>query len=344
MPRGGAHFASEELAEVLNHYDIGAIKHAQTLSAGNRRAPKKIIVSESGKFLLKRRPKGKDDAYHVAFAHAVQLYLEEKGFPVAPLVTSSDRRDTALRLNDHAYELFHFVDGIRYDTSPQAITDAGRQLALFHRHLSDFACSWKPLRGSFHDSGGVRGHLKTIASERGAGRTDTSLWRTAEELMALYNSCSVRVNELGFDSWSEQIVHGDWHPGNMLFSSHKVAAVLDFDSARVAPTATDLANGMLQFSIVAGRPNPAEWPEYLDQRKLADFLAGYWEITTPDDNMVNALPDLMIEAMVAEPVLPIAATGFFGYLSGGDFLKMIYCKCNWINDNRSLILEKAKPC
>ena len=79
MARGGAHFASDELAEVLGHYDIGTIKHAQTLSAGNRRAPKKIIVSEHGKYLLKRRPKGKDDAYHVAFAHAVQLYLEEKG-------------------------------------------------------------------------------------------------------------------------------------------------------------------------------------------------------------------------------------------------------------------------
>ena len=344
MPRGGAYFSSEELAEVLGHYDIGPIKHIETLSAGNRRAPKKIIVSERGKYLLKRRPKGKDDAYHVAFGHAVQLYLEEKGFPVAPLVASSDRRDTALRLHDHAYELFEFVEGIRYDTSAEAVTDAGRQLALFHRHLSDFACSWKPLRGSFHDSGGVRGHLKTIASERGAGRSDTSLWRTAEELMALYNSCSIRVNELGFDSWSEQIVHGDWHSGNMLFSSHKVAAVLDFDSARVAPTATDLANGMLQFSIVAGRPNPSDWPEYLDQRKLSNFLAGYLEIVTPQDGMVNALPDLMIEAMVAEPVLPIAATGFFGYMSGGVFLKMIYRKCNWINDNRSLILEKAEPC
>jgi len=342
MSKGGAHFASEELAEVLAHYDIGAVKHAQTLSAGNVRAPKKIIFSDSGKFLLKRRPKGKDDAYHVAFGHAVQLYLEEKGFPVAPLVTSSDRRDTALRLNDHAYELFHFVDGIRYDTSPEAVTDAGRQLALFHRHLADFACSWKPLRGSFHDSGGVRGHLKTIASERGAGRTDTTLWRTAEELMTLYNSCAIRVNELGFDSWDEQIVHGDWHPGNMLFASHKVAAVLDFDSARVAPAATDLANGMLQFSIVAGRPNPADWPEYLDQRKLENFLAGYLEVTKPDKSTISALPDLMIEAMVAEPVLPIAATGFFGYLSGGDFLKMINRKCNWIDNNRSLILEKAR--
>jgi Ser/Thr protein kinase RdoA (MazF antagonist) len=341
MARGGAHFTSQELAEVLSHYDIGTIKEVENLSVGNRRAPKKIISSDHGKFLLKRRPKGKDDIYHVAFAHAVQLYLQEKSFPIAHLVASRQRKSTALHLYDHAYELFHFVDGARYDTSNQAITDAGRQLALFHLYLSEFACTWKPLRGSFHDSSGVRGHLKTIASQRGAGRANPGLWQTAEELMILYNSCSVRVNELGFDSWPEQIVHADWHPGNMLFASHKVTAVLDFDSTRVAPPVTDLANGMLQFSIVAGRPNPAEWPEYLDERKLANFVSGYCEIIPPDDDMVNALPDLMIEAMIAEPVLPIAATGFFGYMSGGDFLRMIHRKCNWIDKNRHLLLKEA---
>ncbi len=35
--------------------------------------------------------------------------------------------------------------------------------------------------------------------------------------MTLYNKSAVRVNELGFDSRAEQVVHGDWHPGNMLF-------------------------------------------------------------------------------------------------------------------------------
>ncbi len=342
MPRGGAHFATRELAEVLSNYDIGTIKKVQTLTAGNRRAPKKIILSDHGKFLLKRRPKGKDDMYHVAFSHSVQLYLEEKGFPVAPLVASRDRSSTALRVEDHAYELFHFIDGIRYDTSTQAVTDAGRQLALFHQHLVGFACAWKPLRGSYHDSGGVRGHLRTIASQRGAGRTDSSLWRTAEELMNLYNQSSVTVNQLGYDSWPEQIVHADWHPGNMLFADHQVAAILDFDSARVAPALTDLANGMMQFSIVAGRPNPADWHDYLDERKLENFVAGYRDVVTLEPDMIKALPDLMIEAMIAEPVLPIAATGFFGYLKGGEFLKMIHRKCSWIDQNRDIIIEKSE--
>ncbi len=152
--------------------------------------------------------------------------------------------------------------------------------------------------------------------------------------MTLYNNSSVRVNQLGFDSWKEQVVHGDWHPGNMLFSRYKLSAVLDFDSARLAPPVTDLANGMLQFSIVSNRPNPADWPAYLDQAKLFQFLNGYREVIKLAQNKLNSLLYLMIETMIAEAVLPVAATGFFGNLSGLDFLKMIRRKADWLDKNR----------
>ena len=109
MPRGGAHFSSEELAQVLSHYDIGVIHQAKPLSAGNRRAPKMVITSERGKFLLKRRPKGKDDLYHVAFAHAIQSRLSEMEFPLAPFVATCDEKNTILHLNNHIYELFEFI-------------------------------------------------------------------------------------------------------------------------------------------------------------------------------------------------------------------------------------------
>jgi Ser/Thr protein kinase RdoA (MazF antagonist) len=349
MPRGGAHFSSEELAQVLSHYDIGVIHRAKPLSAGSRRAPKLVITSEWGKFLLKRRPKGKDDLYHVAFAHAIQSRLSEMEFPLAPLVTTCDEKNTILHLNNRIYELFGFVSGSRYDGSAEATADTGRQLANFHRYLTDFAeksptlqsygdGAWKPLRGSFHDSSTVRTHLKTTGTEK-AAQPDKKLQRTAEILMALYNASSIRVSELGFDSWPEQIVHGDWHPGNMLFSNRTLTAVLDFDSVKIASTVTDLANGMLQFSIVGNRPNPADWPDYLDQAKLVQFLNGYRKVIELDENQLNSLLDLMIETMIAEAILPVAATGFFGNLSGLDFLRMIQRKTEWLDENRDKLTQ-----
>jgi len=339
MPRGGAHFSSEELAQVLSHYDIGVIHQVKPLSAGSRRVPKVVVSSEKGKFLLKRRAKGKDNPYHVAFAHAIQTHLAEKEFPVASLIATCDEHNTVLQINNHVYEFFKFVAGVRYDGTAEATIDAGRQLANFHRYLADFAEQWKPPKGSFHDSSTVRRYLKTTGIEKTA-RPNGQLQEAVEALMTLYNSSSVRVNELGFDSWPEQIVHGDWHPGNMLFSKHKkLVAVLDFDSVKTAPMVTDLANAMLQFSIVGNRPNPADWPDYLDQAKALQFLNGYREVIDLDKSELNCLLDLMIETMIAEAILPVAATGFFGNLSGADFLKMIRRKAEWIDKNRKKLTE-----
>ncbi|MHC4619051.1 MAG: phosphotransferase [Planctomycetota bacterium] len=338
MPRGGAHFSGEELAQVLSHYDIGVIRQVKPLSAGNVRAPKMVIISEQGKFLLKRRPRGKDDLYRVAFAHAVQTHLAGQAFPVTTLIATTDEHNTVLQMDNHIYELFQFVTGSRYDASVEATVDAGRQLAQLHRNLAEFASELKPLRGSFHDSSMVRRHLKMAGAEKGA-RPDKKLQDTAEELMAIYNASGVRISQLGFDSWPEQIVHGDWHPGNLLFSRRRLIAVLDFDSVKLAAPVTDLANGMLQFCIVGGRPNPADWPAYLDQDKFVQFLEGYRLVVKLDKHRLISLPDLMIETMIAEAILPVAATGFFGNLSGLDFLKMIYRKCRWIKKNRKKLAQ-----
>ncbi|MHC4292694.1 MAG: phosphotransferase enzyme family protein [Planctomycetota bacterium] len=338
MPRGGAHFGTQELIKVISCYDIGPVLDIKPLSIGNRRAPKIIITTEYGNFLLKRRSPGKDDLYRVAFAHAVQSYLEKKNYPVTSLIPTHGGKVTVLRLKERTYEMFGFVDGLRYDGSNDATFDAGRQLAIMHKYLADFVSEFKPLRGIFHDSTPVRRHLKSIglsSNSNGNGK----LTKLVDDLLVIYNHASTRVNELGFDSWTEQVIHGDWHPGNMLFKDNKIAVVLDFDSSRFAPPVIDLANGMLQFSIVGGRPNPIDWPDYCDQEKLVNFLIGYREIIQLDEYKKISLIDLMIETMIAEAVLPIAATGFFGNLSGLDFLQMIYRKSSWLDKNRKKLNE-----
>jgi hypothetical protein len=42
---------------------------------------------------------------------------------------------------------------------------------------------------------------------------------------------------------------------------------------------------------------------------------------------------LMIEALIAELVLPIAATGSFGRYQGFGFMKMVRRKVNWLWNN-----------
>ena len=338
MPRGGANFSSEELVRVLSHYDVGVVHRVKPLFAGNRRAPKVIVRADKGTFLLKRRPKGRDDLARVAFAHAVQRHLASRAFPVTSLLMTSDERKTVLNIDNHIYELFTYVSGARCDASPEATEDAGRQLANLHQRLGDFAHDYEPFRGSFHDSSTVRQHLTMIRADKRAG----SAVRTAavtESLLVRYDRSSVRVNKLGYSSWKRQVVHGDWHPGNLLFSNWRVVGVVDFDSIRIAPPVTDLANGMLQFSIVADHPDPKEWPDSFDETRLFQFLRGYREVAKVSKRKLHSLVDLMIEAMIAEAVLPVAATGYFGYHSGVDFLQMIVRKTKWLRRHRKSLTE-----
>ncbi len=342
MTRGGANFTSDELALVLSHYELGTIYSAKPLHAGNLRAPKRIIVSEYGRYILKRRPHGKDDLYRVAFAHSLGKHLYDHNFPVARLVPVKDSSNTALNLNNHVYELFEYVAGKRFDQSLAGTFNAGRQLAHFHLATADFPSQFEPLKGTYHDSSIVRGHLKTILKTKHENKKPAELTKVGESLSMLYNFSSTNVNQLGFEQWPQQIIHGDWHPGNMLFDEGNVVAVLDLDSVKVSAGVSDLANGMLHFSIVGGRPNPLDWPDYLDMERLIQFFDGYVCEIELEKNMILCLGDLMIETMIAEAVLPIAATGFFGHLSGDDFLKMIYRKCKWIDENKEGILKRLQ--
>jgi Ser/Thr protein kinase RdoA (MazF antagonist) len=338
MPRGGAHFSSEELVKVLTHYDTGVVHRVRPLTGGSRGALKVVVKADRGVFVLKRRPRGRDDLERVAFAHKVQRHLAERGFPVAePLATIHDRV-TALSLENHIYEFFRFVEGSRYDGSAEAAYEAGRQLAIFHKHLARLAAPQGPSQWCFHDSSLVRRHLKLIGSGRRTGsRHDARA--VVESLLVRYDRSSDRVNRFGFKSWKRQVIHGDWHPGNILFSGGRIVAVVDFDSIRISPAPTDLANGMLQFSIVADKPDPADWPDRFDEPRLLAFLNGYREVTRMSQRKLHSLVDLMIEAMIAEAALPVAATGFFGHLSGLPFLDMIVRKTKWLRRHRRPLTE-----
>ncbi len=339
MPRGGAHFDLREMETVLSHYRLGTIRRNDSLSAGNQRSPKRLLTTDKGRFVLKRRPPGRDDLYHVAFAHAIQHHLASKNMPVAGLVSLPDKT-TALSFDGHTYEVFEFVEGIRCDGSMEAILDAGRTLARFHQTLLDFTCNWILLRKTCHDSQTVRSQIESI---RGNNANCRSTWQTnqdiAQQLMLYYNRSSATVQQLGYERWPERIVHSDWHPGNLLFDNRRVSCILDFDSVKIAPAVSDVANGALHFSIVGDRPNPKDWPAYLDQAKLGYFLEGYEQVTPLSRDMLEAIPDLMIEILIAEAVQPVAATGHFGPLSGLDFLRMILRKCEWIDDYRANLME-----
>jgi Ser/Thr protein kinase RdoA (MazF antagonist) len=323
---------AEELAICLSHYDLGIISSLVEFPRGSRRAPKLIIESQRGKFLFKRRSRGKDDLAKVAFTHQIQLSLAAQNYPLPHLLGTRDTNNSMLVLNGSIYEMFEYIEGGGYDQSLESTYHSGKILGLYHKLLKDFRGEYKPPTGSYHNAKAIHAAIRnTIGSlpveSRPSAEVITSTVRVLEEA---YQNCAKQTEAMGIGGWESQIVHGDWHPGNMLFRDKHVVAVIDYDAARCQQRVIDLANGALQFSIIGGGDDPSAWPDYVDRSRFKRFMRGYDETNVISVAELKVVPFLMCEAMIAEAVLPIAATGTFGRIEGFAFLQMIERKVNWV--------------
>ena len=337
-------FAAEELAVVLSHFDIGIVDSVVEFPRGSRKAPKLLIVSETGKYLLKRRARGKDDPFKVAFCHALQLYLASKQFPLPHLIGTRKDNNSMLQWRGAVYELFEYIPGQGYPQTLESTFDAGRILGLYHKLLEDFKSEWTPPSGSYHMAPAVEQGLRAIMANLPPGTAGTpgDLRPMLNFLLDSYQHAAHMVQDLGLDTWPKQIVHADWHPGNMLFRDNRVVAVIDYDSARLLPRIIDAANGCLQLSIIGGDEDVSKWPDYPDESRFKRFLRGYDEVLLLSQAEVRAIPWLMIEALIAEAVFPIAATGTFGRMDGVPFLQMVQRKVYWLQRGADKLIELAE--
>jgi homoserine kinase type II len=328
------------LAVVLSHYDLGIVESITEFSRGSRRSPKVGIVCQRGKFLLKRRDPERTKVTRMRFAHALQSHLADQGFPLPRLISPANCPESADRivvLRDRLYELFEYVSGHAYHHAESETRDAGRTLARFHKLTADFEKGPDCPRGDYHDANAVRTGLNTIpgsisSHESVAGR-QAELLGVTNRLFQVYDEASERVQAQGIGGHPDVVIHSDWHPGNMLFKNDRVVAVIDYDSARAGKRILDVANGALQFSILTG-DYPEAWPDGLDVSRMHGFLKGYEALDPLTSGERACMPDLMIEALIAESVVPIAMTGSFGRWQGFRFMQMVQRKVQWVRANR----------
>ncbi len=329
-------FAADELAIVLSHYDLGAIESITEFKRGSRRSPKVGIVSAKGKFLLKKRDLSRGGMERARYAHAIQNHLTRKGFLLPRLIRPRDAADTILELDGELYELFDYVSGHPYSGELAESRDAGRALARFHEAMTDFPIDQGRQSTGYHDATPVQTGLNAIpgqvsAHDSGPGQEAEVLGLTSF-LFETYTETSRLVEAAGYADWPTGVVHADWHPGNLIFKRGRVLAVIDYDCVRVGKPLCDVANGALHFSLLAGG-ELEQWPDRLDVERVRQFLAGYEEIRGIGSGRMQVLPYLMIEALIAESVLPIAATGSFGPYDGFGFMQMVRRKVTWIQQN-----------
>ncbi len=338
----------QDLAIVLSRYDIGAIERISDYRKGSRRAAKMLVGASKGKFLLKRRAHGNDVLAQVEYAHEVQNRLKEHGFPVAGLVETIDG-NTFVEHDNRIYELFRFIYGKRFDKSNPAAAESGRVLAHFHNILREFHLEPAVKKISFHQGENffaVITEVHDILVKHEKPEHHEGMLDTVAFLREQYETAYTMVESVGFSTLPTSIVHGDWHPGNTLYKDGEIIAVIDFDSLRICPRITDIANGALQFSMrMGGAENVEQWPNSFRGHTIQSMVQAYDQFTTLPimASERSIFPSLMIEALIVESIIPIHKTGSFGRVRGSAFLKMVEQKLHWLIPRMERVIDVIQP-
>ncbi|MDG2094320.1 MAG: phosphotransferase [Phycisphaerales bacterium] len=323
QPNPEAGFSSNEVAGILSRYDIGTISSVRAYERGSSRAPKALIESDAGEFLLKRRAPGRDEPRRIKFEHTVHGQLRKAGYPVAEIMASRRSRSTAIRGSHGMYELFRFIRASRCHGTSIELEACGAALSDFHGILNDFDY---PARqgGGFHGVSRLDKHVEKYSSHLSRRSR-----RVCNQIRECYTEAAQNVDSLGWSKWSTTIVHGDWHPGNVLFGDRSnVRVVLDFDNVRREPRIVDIASAILHFGrYVTALHNDegSTWPVQLHEPSVKSLARGYAShaARSPVATELAALPALMVEAIALETIPSLLREGRFGDHSINDFLPVV---------------------
>ena len=329
--------------EALGRWDVGEPATLSPLPGGSSSSPKFVVHAPRGEFVLKCRALHAADAERIAFAHALMLATAGQGVPVAMPVPSRSGGHHE-RVDDRSWELFPFIDGERWSRHPGQARSAGEALGCLHAAGLDLVWHGHVQAASYH------GNLQVLEALRRVPRAVlkvepdvevAGLSTACERLAEAYIEASAAVEEVGYAQLDSQVVHGDFHPGNVIFQGDRVASVIDFDAARLEPAVVDFANGLLQFACFRGSAaRVASWPAELDPLRLAAFSHAY---ARKGDraliDQVDMVPPLMIEACVCEASLSIARRGRFGPVRASEVLQLVARRVAWLRRNGAQVRE-----
>ncbi|MGJ8636618.1 MAG: phosphotransferase [Phycisphaerales bacterium] len=311
-------FAREEIMRVLEHYPIGTVQSVREMIAGSSEAPKAVIESERGKLMLKRRARGLEHASLVGFAHEVIIGCLGLGVCVPPLIGTAKDNNSMCQIGDRTYELFVFIEGTMFDQSLAHARQAGMLLGELHKAMDSVTTSFEATVES-----------SVLNPERASAHQLTDETHRAVKRILEYGLDSHRAN-----ARPAAIVHGDWHPGNMIFEGPEVVAICDFDNCRLGSRDRELAQAMVYLSMQ--RPTTGSDQNAPNDKPSMDHLFEVWDgycAMSP----VRASPRLiagLLPAVLLDEALASAPSQ-----RGSALINVAVAKAMWFDEHMSEIIK-----
>jgi Ser/Thr protein kinase RdoA (MazF antagonist) len=331
-----------EVADVLRAYNLGRLQFLRP-GAGTA-SPAVIAVTNRGSFFVKRRNPRYCDPGQLSYDHSLLRHLAREGLPVHPALRTLSGSRWAERAGA-VYEVYPLAPG-RPPTPGNAaqVEAAGRLLAALHATGAALDLPGGKTLPRLHDPANILRGLHWAAEQAVTEAQHTDL----ERCIAVAEDVARSLPDEAYWALPQTVVHGDYHPLNLLFEGDEVTGLFDFDWAGPGPRMVDVTDGLLFFC--GTRPGPLKAGDIvaltqaftLDRGLMAAFGRGYAAEVEPTPAELRALPDLLrarwlfcrVDAMerkiAPERKLPYLLDGLTGPLDEVDAAEGWLASGEWL--------------
>jgi len=232
----------ETLDRVLGRYDLGGAYRVAGPGGGTANL-NLVVEAPRGRFFLRRRNPRYASPDRVADEHALMEHLAARGVTGPLPVATRDGRTTACDGSD-VYELQRFVEGDPFEAdSLDQLRSAGLALARFHEALDDFVPPVPRGLPRYDDPGAIRAGYESLLAQAAPGGQET-----IRQILDRVARLEAEFPDAAYDALPHCLVHGDYHPANVLFRGDRVVGVFDLDWVSRQPRARDLSDGVYYFA------------------------------------------------------------------------------------------------
>ncbi len=279
--------------EILAHYLEKVPARLKIRPAGGTANFNAIVLTGQKRFFLRQRSPRYSEPARITFEAAFQQHLHRFGLPVfSPLVTLTG--ELAVEKHGRIYQLYPFVPGQRFHHRKAEIESVAGHLAIFHQASQSFQPPVPRILPRYDDPGTALKILEPL-KEKATRQQKQEIACLEEHLRRIVR----QLPEECYWSLPTTVIHGDWHPVNLLFFRGKVTGIFDFDWSSRQPRLRDVGDGLLFFCSQVDQEYDASsiasltQPMKLDRRKVALFLRRYQERQPLNQEEQELLPVFM---------------------------------------------------
>ena len=247
---------------ISNHYDLGKLVDFEQLFLGYCNISYIILLEKDDKkkrFFLRRYRQGITEET-IVFEHSVISHLTEKNFHlIAGIIPTKDGKTYIQRCENGEnifYTIFEYLKGddkytwVNPRCSDGDLKGAAVLLARFHNAVSDLIPEGRKHEAKIKDLIPETASLiERCAQKAGTTVFDTYLLENTHLIQETIQYIQRITEENEYKGLPQQVIHCDYHPGNLKFQNESITGLFDFDWSKVDVRCFDVALAMFYFCV-----------------------------------------------------------------------------------------------